>query len=141
MQSRYHIMLSGGVSLAIFIMVEDPFAALSCFIVGVFMDVDHLVDYWIMTGELTGNTTKLLNTIGPYELVFIPFHSWELLVVMMILTPVYPILWGSTIGFFFHMLGDVMFNHARLEGFLLMYRVNVGWRKEHVFERYHTDQE
>ena len=77
MQSRYHIVLSSTISIALFIMVKDPFAAITCFIVGVFIDIDHLMDYWMLTGKLTRSTTELMKTIEPYELIFVPFHSWE----------------------------------------------------------------
>ena len=141
MQSRYHILLSGGISLALLIMVKDPFAATTCFLMGVFMDMDHLVDYWMETGKLTWKINELLDAIWKSELVFIPLHSWELLLVMMILTPTYPFLLGATMGFLFHMIADLATNHAKFEGFLIMYRVNVGWRKENVFENYYPYQE
>ncbi len=139
MQSRYHILMSSILSLMLFFMVRDPFAALTCFIIGIFMDIDHLVDYWMMTGKLTRNITELLETLGSYELVFIPLHSWELLLALMMLTPIYPFLFGATIGFFFHMIGDLVFNQAKIEGFLFMYRVNIGWRKDLVFENYNSN--
>ena len=140
MQSRYHIMLSLLLSLGLFFMINDPFAAITCFLIGVFMDVDHLVDYWMITGKLTTNTSELLETIGPHERVYIPLHSWELLLTLMILNPIYPPLFGSTIGFLYHMLADLITNNATLEGYLFIYRVNTGWRKELVFTDYNPDE-
>lgn len=141
MKSRYHILLSLIISITLFIMVKDLFAAITCFISGVFIDVDHLVDYWMLTGKLTRSTSELMETIEPYDLIFIPLHSWEILLTLMLLTPLYPILYGSTIGFLFHMIADLAFNHAKIEGYLFMYRVNQNWRKESVFTNYYPNQE
>ena len=141
MKSRYHIIMSLGISLALFLIVKDSFAALTCFIFGVFVDIDHLVDYWMITGKLTRNITELLEKIGPNELVYIPLHSWELMLSLMILTPVYKPIFGATIGYMFHIFSDLIFNHATIEGFLFMYRISVGWRKELVFANYNPNQE
>ncbi len=141
MKSRYHILVSSTISLVMLVMLNDPFAAISCLIMGIFIDVDHLIDYWMLTGKLTRSTHELMEAIEPYELIYIPLHSWEILLSLMILTPIFPFLFGATIGFFIHMITDLVYNNATIEGYLFMYRVNVGWRKESVFTNYNPDQE
>ena len=115
--------------------------AISCFTIGVFIDIDHLIDFWITAGTLPKSTSELNATLNSYELVFLPLHSWEILLALMILTPIHPAFFGATIGYFFHLLTDLIFNYAKIEGFLFMYRVNQKWRKEIVFKTYYPTEE
>ena len=170
MQLGRHIILSFVISIILFICVKDASMMISCFIFGIFIDIDHLfsahkelsgvrygrygwlfrsanrsegligvlkvltsiiqlhlIDFWILTGKGTRSRSELIETLNSYECVFIPLHSWELLIALMIFSPHHPAILGAAVGYFGHMITDYVYNHATIEGFSVIYRMNQKW--------------
>lgn len=179
-----HIILSFAISIILFICVKDASMMISCFIFGIFIDIDHLfsahkelsgvrygrygwlfrsanrsegligvlkvltsiiqlhlIDFWILTGKGTRSRSELIETLNSYECIFIPLHSWELLIALMIFSPHHPAILGAAVGYFGHMITDYVYNHATIEGFSVIYRMNQNWRKEILFKSHPPTQE
>ena len=134
MKSGRHIILSFGISIILFIYVKDALMMMSCFIFGFLIDIDHLFDFWILTGKGTRSKSELIETLNSSEFVFIPLHSWELLIVLMVFSPHHPAILGAAVGYFSHMITDLVYNRSTIEGFSVIYRMNHKWRKEILFK-------
>jgi len=111
-------------------------AAAAAFITGVFVDVDHFVDYLFAPGRkwsfshfwVTFHETRL-----KYAVLFL--HSWELLAAVLLAAIITgkAWIWGIAMGGSLHMIVD-LFGNWTVAGYSLCYRASQRFRPEKLFK-------
>ncbi len=111
-------------------------AGISCCLMGVLIDLDHLFDFWLNRGfSLSprkffefcyyGTSKKFYDLLHGYE--FIPLYAW-----MTTLPGFKEIGWGLLVGYTLHLLGDQFFNtHLNRWTYFFLYR---------LFHRFESDK-
>lgn len=95
MRPIWHIISSFILGAVIFFYTREFYAGLLAFLVGVFVDLDHLLDFWISAPENPFSVKqfyhmdKHLKSKGDYYTVIL-FHAWEWIILLAALTFVYP---------------------------------------------------
>jgi hypothetical protein len=100
---------------------------------GIFIDVDHYLDYVRGTGDVRISLRKMQKFFSSPQAkkFYIFFHSYELIVLLCLLNFFYlrkDYLYGLLAGFVVHIILDVVFNHVKIKGYLFLYRL------KHSFE-------
>jgi len=113
MKPLYHLVASSFLGIAILVITKSYPAALAAFLAGIFIDLDHLIDFWALESRKPFSIKDFLNA-EKYDLqrkwVFIFLHSWELMAGLFIWDyfhhwPV--ILTAITASMTFHLLLDI----------------------------------
>jgi len=83
MRPLKHIIASAILGIGFLLFVRPPWAALIVFLTGVFIDLDHLVDFWALKPKNPFSVKNFLNA-EKYDKqakwIFVFFHSWELII-------------------------------------------------------------
>jgi len=74
---------------AVFFLTKSPLWAALAFLINIFLDADHLFDYWLANGfnlnfkEFVRQTLSSDHYCKKSGKVFVPLHSWELLLLLL----------------------------------------------------------
>lgn len=107
---------------------------MSCFLSGIFIDIDHVYDY-IKEFGFPFKVRDFVHTVynnGISRLTFV-FHSWEILLLLGLIagfTNWNPWIAGIIIGFGHHIVLDKLNNGERLRTYSFIWR----WKKHFAFE-------
>lgn len=145
-----HVVASSVIAVTIFLVSRNLILALSSFLAGVFIDLDHLWDYFRSEG-LKFDLKDFFYKCDNFQLkkFYLFFHSFELLPVLGIFTYLAPslklwsvgdnnhnhLLIGTLIGFSQHLFLDQVFNRAELLGYFFFYRWRKGFSGESIFSK------
>ena len=116
--------------------------AITNFVVGVFIDADHFLDFYLNKGfSLKFNLMNFYKTCVEYKLTKFYFilHSFELLIILWLIIIAYPtnlILWGIAIGMTQHLILDIIFNRIGLKGYFLSYRLIKNFEASSLLKKY-----
>lgn len=134
MKLTYHIAASTAVSGIIYLIFKSLGLTAASFIVGIFIDLDHVLDVIREHGKLI--TVKDFFHIcnnAQFDRIYLICHGWEWLFLGLIgawYVNWNPWLVGALIGFTQHMILDSIHNSANLRSYSLLYR----WRKNFDFD-------
>ncbi len=126
MKLEQHIAISSAVS-TIFLMITDSIeGTIACFLVGIFIDLDHIFDYLFNHGAKI-NMKHFFNTfkLEALDNIFVFLHSWEIMAMCLIaawLTDWKPVLLGIFVGGSIHLFLDHLFNGHSPFAYWLLYR-------------------
>jgi hypothetical protein len=132
MKPQYHIASSALVAGILYLLFKSGSMALSCFLSGIFIDLDHVYDY-INEFGFPFKVKDFVNTVydnGISRLTFV-FHSWEIVLLLGIIawfTNWNPWIAGIIFGFSHHILLDKLNNGERLRTYSFI------WRREKQFK-------
>ncbi len=103
-------------------------AGVSCFVVGVAVDLDHFLDLWINRGfSLSYRQLVEFCYRGSSPTFYDVLHAYEYIPLLLWLTtiPSFRNLgWGLTVGYVLHLLGDQFYNtHLNRWTYFLTYRL------------------
>lgn len=126
MKFSQHIITSGMVSVALWPVYHSVEISVMCFLTGVFIDIDHFIDYFREFG-FNINVPKFFQVFKGKNInrVWIPLHSWELFGMMLFFS------WlgqgnnwmiGLITGYFLHMILDQLFNKPGPWSYFLVFR-------------------
>ena len=83
-----HYLLAAGAFGAVLFLSKSFLWATLAFLINIFLDVDHLFDYWLANGFNLDFKKFVRQTLG-YDhyckksgKIFVPLHSWELLLLL-----------------------------------------------------------
>jgi len=132
MRIRYHIIVSAVISVLSYLATGRPESALILFSIGSFMDIDHVLDYYLAHRKLTSNTEDLVNEGNPHYLVL---HSIELLITLGFLTVIYQEMTYLSVSYTTHLAMDIagntrIKNHHRLNFYSTLYRWKNRWCRD-----------
>lgn len=128
-----HLVLAVVVGWLIFKKTKNWKLFLLCLIVSFAIDVDHLVDYWIAYGfNLRVFDFLQLSFFGKNHKVFVPLHSWELVVLLAIWSLVikkYKWLFLTvSLALFVHILWDTISYRIYPQDYFFLYRMLRGFK-------------
>jgi hypothetical protein len=135
-----HLVISAAGSAAILAGGGDPASAAAFFGVGVFMDLDHVADYWRETG-LNADIPRFMGYFSSRSAkkLWLFLHAWEwqllALGLWLVLAPPWPwMAWGLA-GWICHLLLDQRFNHLHPLAYFMAFRFKHGF----LAERFYAD--
>ncbi len=127
MKLEQHIAISTAVS-AVFLMITKSLeGTIACFLVGIFIDLDHIFDYLFNHGV----KIDLKHFFHTFKLevldnIFVFLHSWEIMIVCLVvawLTDWKPVIVGIFVGGCIHLFLDHLWNGHSPLAYWLSYRI------------------
>ncbi|MDO8136635.1 MAG: hypothetical protein Q6354_03250 [Candidatus Brocadiales bacterium] len=114
MRPLQHILASGAFGLTVYALNREPAQAISCFLAGWLLDLDHFYD-WVQNFGFNTDYTYVYNRFGTNRISrpYILLHSWEPIIGFWLLYAFYsisPLISGIFLGFTFHLALDQIFN-------------------------------
>lgn len=126
MQMKYHAAVSLVVSALVWLWFSSFAAALACFLTGVFVDLDHVIDYGLNYGaRIRPRHLFRAFEVEMFDNIFIFLHAWEwILVALVILWLVdwQPVMVGVALGFAVHLVFDQLTNRHNPWSYFLTFR-------------------
>ena len=128
MKPDQHVTISVGSGVILGMLLRSWVAGTACSLVGVFVDVDHFLDYWLNRGFsldvkklmdfcYNGTSRKFYDVLHAYE--YIPFLCW-----LAFIPGCRNLGIGMTVGYILHILGDQLFNsHLSRWTYFMSYRM------------------
>ena len=82
MKPSYHVLVSAGVSAGYWYYFKSWPAALACFLSGIFIDIDHYLDYYLARKKIPWRYSDLCDFCRYEEKgkIYLLFHSCELII-------------------------------------------------------------
>jgi hypothetical protein len=132
MRPQYHVTYSILIAGVLYLFFKSWSMALSCFISGIFIDLDHIYDY-VKEFGFPFKVKNFIHAVFNHDIptVTLILHSWELVVLIGVIT--WFMNWnmwmtGILIGFGHHLILDKLNNGERLRAYSFI------WRWKHNFE-------
>lgn len=129
-----HIVTSCLVSIVVWAYFKSAKCAIVSFIAGVFIDLDHLIDYY-STHPFTLKIKDIYDACAEVNLkkIYLLFHSYELIILLWL--AIYALslsnIWKAmAIGLTQHLLFDQITNSLNTFGYFIIYRMIKGFKKE-----------
>lgn len=123
MKPTAHIYASAAAGGAVYGMTGSLETAVSCLLSGVFLDVDHLLDYYLLAGGRFSfkDFFSWCNDLR-WKKIYLVFHSYELYVLLLLAAWLFPgrALTGALLGMGLHLLMDQAGNTVLNKWFYFM---------------------
>lgn len=139
MDVRTHVYSSILVSGSLYAITHSPYIALSCFLSGIFIDIDHLFDFILFSKtRISVKNLFMWCDDGKWDRITLVFHSYELFLILAIVTYYFPynVLIGILFGIGVHLIVDQIGNRyinkkfcLSLFFYFLIYRIYVSFHK------------
>ena len=132
-----HTIISAGLSYCFYQYSGSPSATAACFLSGIFIDLDHHLEYLIVKKEIPFDLKKLMHFFeyDRHPKVYLWFHAWEYLFFLWALIYFLSlgIFWVAiALGVTVHMICDLLANPIRPLGYFLTYRARHGFEKKDI---------
>jgi hypothetical protein len=126
--SKYHFFVAA-IFVIMFGFYRTPILIIPFAFGVVLVDFDHQVDFFIRRKRFTLSVTELSNELEGYQHFILPLHSYEAIIISILLMPISPALIGAFAnGLIIHMLFDAVTNgYPGAKSFSLIYRIK-NWR-------------
>ena len=139
MQPPKHVIVSLLVSALVWWWLRSSAAAVACFLTGVFIDLDHIVDF--LYNSRRHLRIRRFFTVFEFEVlenVFVFLHSWEFALVWLVLLLCLPdvrqpVALGLFAGFVTHLALDNLFNRHSRWAYFLLYRLRHGFVAKYFY--------
>ena len=135
MKFSHHVAVSTIVSSVLYVLFKSWSLTIASFLSGVFLDLDHYIDYLIEYGY-PFHMKKFFHCIYEEKLkrIYLFFHSWEwsiILIIMGWMSDWNHWIVGVMIGYGHHIVLDALFNtNWPIRGYSLLWR----WKNNFVSE-------
>lgn len=139
MQVSKHVVASVVVSALVWWWLRSSAAALACFLAGVFIDLDHIVDFiYNNRRHLKFHRFFKAFEFEILENIFVFLHSWEFALVWLALLLSLPevrqpVVLGLFVGFVTHLALDNLFNRHSRWAYFLFYRLRHGFAGKYYY--------
>ena len=140
-----HTLISAAFSAGFGAATRSWTAAAACFLSGIFIDIDHVVDFWLARKKVLLSYSELHRFCGKEKLgrLFLWLHSYELLGLLWIgawISGFNAVLVGIVSGMTVHLLADQFANPVRPLAFFLTYRIRHKFDKKYIFPKDYYDE-
>lgn len=140
-----HAAVSGAASVVFAYFSGSLGGAVVCFLSGIFIDIDHFIDYWIVKRELffTFKELDAFFTYVPEGQLRLLFHSYELLLILWLVwlfDTTNMIMLGLVSGMSLHMFMDFFVNPVKPLAYFFIYRFKHKFEKESIFVEHYYDR-
>ncbi|MBI5374903.1 MAG: hypothetical protein HZA77_05680 [Candidatus Schekmanbacteria bacterium] len=133
MKPTHHLYTSIATAAVVYPLTGSLMASLGCIIAGVFIDVDHLLEFFMFSKQRFSvkNFMSFFMSLH-YKKAFVLFHSYELIIVLWLicLKVNNVVAYGAMLGYTIHMVFDMIFNPVYWYGYFLSFRLATGFSKE-----------
>ncbi|MBD3420905.1 MAG: hypothetical protein GF398_12365 [Chitinivibrionales bacterium] len=139
MKPSAHVAVSTVVSGSAFLITNSIPLTVTSWLAGIFIDLDHVVDYLREYGFRL-SPSHFLETFyhTRYKRVWLLFHGWEVMILLAAIsyfTAWDPFTTGILIGCTHHLICDQFTNHASLPTYSLIWRLIKRFRVRETFPR------
>lgn len=134
-----HLICSASAAFVLLITTKSPKVAIGCVMAGVFVDLDHLIEYYRYCGGdwkwSEFSTGSYLDAKGTVNVIF---HSWEAtaviwgIVLKKGLNRKKSLFYGVTVGYTLHLILDQIGNNLNSMGYFELYRWIVDWKQDRL---------
>lgn len=130
---------SAGLGAVFWAKSRDPWTMVLSLAFGVFVDLDHLIDYWYSEGRICFDAHTFLRTRYWQKSgrLFVLFHAFEYL-------PIVFLVWhafkgrrwavAATAAMSSHLLADHLVNELKPLGYFLLYRLAHGFKADELLD-------
>ena len=144
MRPTHHMLISAGVTALFSVWIKNSAGLLACFLSGIFIDLDHHLDYLLIKKELPLSYSKLVHFFNDddHSKLYLIFHSYELLAILWISIFAFHLnsVWlGVAVGFTTHIMCDEVVNPLRPLSYFLTYRVKHNFSRKMFFKEDHDN--
>lgn len=141
MTPAQHIVASTATSTFFYYLTQSWPGTVVCFLSGILIDLDHVLDYWIFKRKISLSFKELDNfcTEDKSGKIFLILHSYELMFILWIVSAYFkwPTEWlGALYGMSVHLLCDQIGNPVYPPAYFLFYRWKIGFPKAVFFRDY-----
>ncbi len=133
MRLSKHVLASVIISALVWWWLRSLSATLACFLAGVFLDLDHIIDF-LYNRRRPFKISRFLTTFefDALENILVLLHAWEFALIwlaLMLCVPEVrqPLALGLFIGFVTHLGLDNIFNRHSRWAYFLLYRLRHGF--------------
>lgn len=137
MRPTQHIVISLVVSGFFYLFLRSAIGALACFLSGIFIDLDHFVDYFLNCKHpMRLSHFFRVFRYEAFENVVVFLHSWEWILVFLVflwLIDWKPVAMGLFVGFFTHLLLDNLVNDHSPLAYFITYRILRRFSGKHFY--------
>jgi hypothetical protein len=135
MKPGYHVTFSTILSGILFMMTKSWSITAACFISGILIDLDHVLDFFILYGWRSFTIKRFFHVFYhvQFKQIYLFFHAWEWLLLLYLaawITGWNPWFIGMFVGAGHHIILDYISNG----GYLWSYSILLRWRNNFDFE-------
>ena len=139
MKLEHHLAASTIISVVLYAIFKSWGLTISSFVTGIFIDLDHVIDYFGEHG-LRFNTKDffLFFYAEKHRKITMIFHGWELLVILVViakLTNWEPWVTGVLIGYGQHMIFDYFYSRTTFATYSLLWKWKNKFNSEVLYPR------
>ncbi len=128
-----HIIASGVTAAWFGVATKSPTAAAACFLGGIFIDLDHAFDFFLMRKRVPRSYVELVDFCKePTGKIYLFLHSYELMALLWATCfwGKLPLVFvGALFGMSVHLLLDQLTNPVHPVGYFISYRIKLGFPK------------
>lgn len=130
-----HVVVSAATSIAFGCAARSWPAGVACFLSGVFIDLDHILEFWIAKRKICCSPGELLDfcIFLPSERVFLVLHAYELILAAWVAAFYFhasPLWFGALLGVSVHILLDQAVNPVMPLAYFWFYRRRHGFSRD-----------
>jgi len=133
---QYHFIASVILALIYFVLTKSLEGAILCFIFGFFVDVDHLIDFWIYKKRITISKEIFEHFYEKFGKVYVLIHSLEFVFLLILFGFLFPnlsgYLFGASVGLLSHLMLDFVSYELHPLSYFLIYRITVKFDKKYI---------
>ncbi|MBN1870295.1 MAG: hypothetical protein JW847_06970 [Candidatus Omnitrophica bacterium] len=140
-----HVLISAGVTAIFSVWVRSWTAIGACFLSGIFIDLDHHLDYYLAKKKIPFNYKKLDHFCKKEReaKIYLFLHSYEFLALLWVTIFLFKlnVIWiGIAVGCTTHVLCDEVANPLRPLSYFFTYRFLIGFKREYFFKKGYRDE-
>ncbi len=137
MKLHHHTAFSLAASGTLYLLTKSWGLAIASFIAGIFIDLDHFIDYFREHG-INLDIKKFFRICknAQFNKIILLFHGWEWLIVICTIAWCSgwdPLMTGIVIGLSHHMILDIFYNSKNLRAYSIIWRWSKGFEFDTVF--------
>ncbi|MDA8130114.1 MAG: hypothetical protein M0011_01285 [Elusimicrobia bacterium] len=123
MRTAAHVLASSTAAGAAYALTGSAAMTASCLLSGIFLDVDHLLDFWLLSGEkfTPGGFLSWCHELR-WKKIYLLLHSYELFLLLSLSAWLFPgrAIEGALLGMGLHLLMDQAGNRGLSRWFYFM---------------------
>jgi hypothetical protein len=127
MMPQYHALVSVLVSAVFFYFTSSPLAALLCFLAGVVIDADHLLDFWIYKSRVIVTREIFAHFYNQFGKIYVILHSYEIIIALLLFGCIFHKvmihLFAIAIGMLIHIILDFFSYEMHPASYFFTYRL------------------
>lgn len=139
MKPKTHIISSTLLALVFYYFTKSIIGSIAAFASGVFIDLDHLVDFWLSHPQKPFSLKEFFfpnNYMKRNQKAYVPLHSYELAILLWVVVISRgalsaPWLLGVSLGITLHLILDDIGNNMKTFSYFLIFRI---YKKFRVFK-------